>query len=307
MKGLELCKLFFFQEGLPRIKETAPEVLPYLAAGLGGGSQCHGNDDEVSRDHGWGPGFAIWLPKEIKSSYIENLRIALELLPKQYLGYGWSNPEEAKYSCPILNNDEFMMVKIGVTYAPVSDTEWLNISEEKLFEITHYPIFYDEFGEMSNRFDSFKKYYSEDVWKKRLASHLQEAWKWDVQYVKRSVKRGDIISASLLWGRYVEHIMKVVFLLNHRYAPYEKWLYREFLKLPLFGQQVGEIISRGVHHPADISKLTEDIEKIIIEELENLSFKPVNIPDAAYPKSTLKLLEYSMGVLDAIKNPDLKN
>lgn len=73
------------------------------------------------------------------------------------------------------------------------------------------------------------------------------------------------------------------------------------LPLMLFSQQVGELISRrGVHHPADISNLTEEIEKLIIDELESLSFKPVDIPEAAYPKSTLKRLEYSMGVLEML-------
>ncbi|GIO59839.1 hypothetical protein [Paenibacillus cineris] len=102
MKGLDLCKQFFFDVGFPKIKEEIPEVLPYLAVGLGGGSQCHGNDDEVSRDHGWGPGFAIWLEKDIKTQFERDLRRVLDSLPKKYLGYGWADDEEAQFACPIL-------------------------------------------------------------------------------------------------------------------------------------------------------------------------------------------------------------
>jgi hypothetical protein len=46
MKGLELSKQFFLEVGLPKIKEELPECLSFLAAGIGSGSQCHGNDDE---------------------------------------------------------------------------------------------------------------------------------------------------------------------------------------------------------------------------------------------------------------------
>lgn len=36
MKGLELCRRFFFEVGLPQITKDLPECLPYIAAGLGG-------------------------------------------------------------------------------------------------------------------------------------------------------------------------------------------------------------------------------------------------------------------------------
>ncbi|MBB3127022.1 hypothetical protein FHS19_001676 [Paenibacillus rhizosphaerae] len=306
MKGLELCKQFFFDVGFPKIKEEIPEVLPYLAVGLGGGSQCHGNDDEVSRDHGWGPGFAIWLEKDIKTQFERDLKRVLNSLPKKYLGYGWADDEEAEHSCPILDIDDFMNVKVGVKLAPVVDVEWLAIPEEKIFEVTHFPVFYDAAGEITKRFNSFKKYYPDDVWIKRLAYHLQEVWKWNVQYVTRSVNRGDIVTAGLLWGKFAEHTMKVGFLLNREYAPYEKWLYTEFRKLSLLGNEVGDLIARGIHYPSEISKLTEVVEDLYIHELERMGFEPTEVPDAAYPKSTIQLLEYSIGMYNSIKNPEIK-
>lgn len=62
--------------------------------------------------------------------------------------------------------------------------------------------------------------------------------------------------------------MKVGFLLNREYAPYEKWLYVQFRKLPQFGEEIGDIIARGIDQPTKIVNLTEQIENIYINELK---------------------------------------
>ena len=61
-KGLELSRKYFLETAEPKLKDAFPELYPRLAAGLcGNGSECFGYDDEVSRDHDWGPAFCIWL------------------------------------------------------------------------------------------------------------------------------------------------------------------------------------------------------------------------------------------------------
>ncbi|OXM15901.1 DUF4037 domain-containing protein [Paenibacillus herberti] len=307
MKGLHLCKQFFFEVGLPKIQQELPEIMPYLAAGLGGGSECHENDDEISRDHCWGPGFGVWLRKDYKEQFESELRAVLDRIPKQFMGYGWADEEEAKYACLILNIDDFIKVKVGVFEAPSNEVDWLNIAEERLFEITHCHIFYDATGETTRRFTSFKQYYTEDVWKKRLSHHIHELWRWNVQYVNRAAKRGDFVTAGVLWGRFAEHVMKVGFLLNREYAPYEKWLYVQFRKLPHLGQELGDLISRGIYQIKDIVYITEQIEAVLINELRKIGFEPNDMPEAAYPKETIKLLEFSKGINASIKNLEIRN
>ena len=65
MKGLELCKSYYENIGAPELKRLFPEAMSRAAAGLSGqGSDCLGLDDEISRDHDFGPGFCLWLSDE---------------------------------------------------------------------------------------------------------------------------------------------------------------------------------------------------------------------------------------------------
>ena len=179
MKGLELCRRFFWEVGFPAIKNNLPECVPYLATGLSGGSQCHGNDDEVSQDHGWGPGFVVWLVQENYDRFAEPLQAVLSELPQEYLGYGWQS--QPRQTCAVYEIGQYFNSVVGCEMAPEVALDWLHIPEECLFEITHRPVFYDATGEVTKRFESFSQY-PEDIWKKRLSACLAWLWEWGVKH-----------------------------------------------------------------------------------------------------------------------------
>ena len=63
LNGLEVARRFFAEWGLPFLQEQFPGLAQRMAAGLLHGSQVLGADDELSRDHGWGPMFLLLLPE----------------------------------------------------------------------------------------------------------------------------------------------------------------------------------------------------------------------------------------------------
>ena len=78
MKGRDLCRSFYDEIGEPAIQSSLPKAMATLAIGIATGSQAHGNDDELSRDHGWGPGFAVWLEPGIFAELGHSLQDTLD-------------------------------------------------------------------------------------------------------------------------------------------------------------------------------------------------------------------------------------
>ena len=66
MKGLALSRAYFFEAIRPILAKRVTEIgQSYAAALLGWGSDVLGNDDELSRDHEWGPRCLLFLPEPL--------------------------------------------------------------------------------------------------------------------------------------------------------------------------------------------------------------------------------------------------
>jgi len=300
MNGLQLSKSLFDETGLPLLKRTCPEALDRLAAGLSGGSQCHGHDDAVSRDHGWGPSFAVWLPVDSFGSHAPKIRAALAAgLPAEYAGF-------ANVACTVMEFDQYVREVVGVSEAPGDPYEWLRIPEEALFEITHRPVFYDPSGFASARFQSFATY-PEDVWKKRLEACLFWLWEWGVKHLKRAELRDDRLAAAWYWMHFAEHAARTAFLLERSYAPYHKWLFRMAAELSPSNAMVVRMIidasseERRYNSAASISRLIlERLRELGIPEIEEDDRSPVAYPDLP------EIHMYRRGLISSIKDERIK-
>src|SRR5215212_6647885 len=93
IKGLELSRLFYEEAVRPLLEESLPG-LRYAAAMLGGGSEVLGFDTEMSRDHGWGPRFDLFLSEEDYEDKRERVRELLRhKLPHSFRGHPTSFTE----------------------------------------------------------------------------------------------------------------------------------------------------------------------------------------------------------------------
>src|SRR5215469_11162032 len=95
MNGIEFSRRFFEEAGLPLLRRHFPGLAERVAAGLvaggfasGCGSEIGGFDDEISRDHNWGPRFFLFLSEADKREWGEAVRRVLEAeLPDSFAGF----------------------------------------------------------------------------------------------------------------------------------------------------------------------------------------------------------------------------
>jgi hypothetical protein len=64
MKGLDLCRAYYTEVLAPLLASHLPKLGDsYAAALIGWGSDVLGHDDDLSRDHEWGPRCILFLPE----------------------------------------------------------------------------------------------------------------------------------------------------------------------------------------------------------------------------------------------------
>ena len=304
MKGFELCRRYFREVGFPAIEQKLAACIPRLAVGLSGGSQSHGNDDEVSRDHGWGPGFTVWLIQEDFDQFGGSLQAILDRIPREYLGYRW--PKERQRTSHVMEVGAYIKSVVGCEMPPEAAVDWLHIPEEYLFELTPRKIFHDAAGEVTKRFESFAEY-PEDVWKKRLSVCLSWLCEWGLKHLPRAERRGDMVTASMYWCRFATYAMKVAFLFNHRYAPYHKWLYREFLKLPAIVPHVHPLLEKGFQVQGERIEIVSQIETIYRDHLLHLGYRPEDPRPRSRPAyPDYDLLRFARAICHSIRSDEIR-
>jgi hypothetical protein len=273
MKGLQLAKHFYFDCVKQLITDHLPELKEKYAAGLiGYGSDVLGNDDEMSRDHEWGPRLLLFLDKELHSKYADKAdKIFNEFLPPSFEGFSTRFKEAAEcgtemstdtsgfHHITITTPERFLELTLGFDSVPETDLDWLLISEQRLLEFTRGEIFEDFTGELSRLREQFS-YFPDDVWKYRMA-FLLESLPWSSDLISLCGARGDHLSVQINLAKTVEKMMKLCFLLNKKYCPlYPKWLHREFKKLPELSTDVEPFLSNAFQQ-SDHALMIEQLNK----------------------------------------------
>jgi len=268
MRGLELCKKFFSVYGLSMIRDKFPLYEDRIAAGLvGEGSECYGFDDEISRDHDWGPGFCLWLGKEEYQIVGRELQRQYDRLPRNFEGYERTVVYEHRVG--VFEVGDFYAWFIGLSHSPQTLEEWLFLPEEALSKCTNGSVFIDPGGEFSEIREDLLRFYPEDVRLAKIAARCMTVAQSGQYNYMRSVRRNEDYAAQCAETMFCSDVLSLVFLLNKRYTPYYKWRHRAVAGLPILGEFVHDRISALLNTGSPKAKADtfEEICVAVIEEL----------------------------------------
>jgi hypothetical protein len=286
MKGLELCERYFREEGQPVLEREFGQLLSRMAIGLvGDGSECYGYDDQISRDHDWGPSFCIWLTKSDYEAVGEKIQKVYDGLPRTYEGYShrltsqWGGGRVG-----VLEIEAFYNGFIGPYQPPSNYDEWLLLPENALAAATNGKVFQDPLGEFTKVRSALFQFYPEDVRFKKIASRCMTIGREGQYNFSRCVKRKEFYAAQYAETKFCADAMSMVFLFNKRYAPFYKWIHRALKELPNLGDYLYHSVSDLVEE-RDYSVKAEQIEAIsqaLINELRQQGLSDHNsdyLPD----------------------------
>ena len=242
--GMQLAKEYWQTYGkqlleLPKFRDYKSRI----AAGLvGHGSECYGFDDEISRDHDFGPGFCLWLTDEDYAKIGEDLQAAYNDLPQEFAGFCSREETPRAKSCErskrvgVFSTSEFFENITGFSAAPSQNEPylWLSLNESTLAAATNGQIFADPLGEFSKTRQSFKLM-PDDVRISLISRRLGMMAQAGQYNVPRMLARKDGAAAWLSINEFVRATASIVFLLNNPisagYLPYYKWQFAALRKL----------------------------------------------------------------------------
>ena len=245
--GLELSRLYATEVVEPVLRRAFP-ALP-LALGLfGEGSDVLGYDTARSMDHDWGPRCVVLVPDDVRESLAPWLDQTLrDGLPRTFLGFPTGVAHHPDGTTFMAGDDAAApfvhRVRITSPAEALSDAidirsldgltpaVWATTPQQKLLELTAGAIFRDDTGEIT-RIREACAWYPDDLWRLMLAG----TWKAISQlepFVGRCGEVGDDLGSQLVAMRLVREQMRLAFLLERHYAPYQKWFGTAFDRLTL--------------------------------------------------------------------------
>lgn len=312
ISAVTLSEAFFKELVRPAIEANAPQLLEQGAFGrFGYGSECLGLDDEISRDHHWGPQIDLLLPKAaLEQLDPEVFRRIAASFPDKFQGFPLIAGQGATAGLSAGSIEAFLIQTIGRTTSPASSHDWLEIAEEDIIHIVNGKVFHDSQGDFSRIRSVFSDYYPDDVWKRRIAHWCRYASGMGLYALGRAHMRGNLPYAYTTFARTIKLTMELAHLLNREYFTYDKWLYPLFCKLPTIAPEMRPLLDKAVEPDTTWEEriaLLEQSHDLIDQSLVEQGLiqpHPVFTPSET---SGYRLLEYAYGELCRDLPNDLLN
>jgi hypothetical protein len=306
MKGLELAERFYEAHGRPLLAERFAAYQDRIAVGLvGEGSECYGFDDELSRDHDWGPGFCLWLTASDYEEIGADLQEGYDALPRDYAGHErrTEGPCAGKRT-GVFEITDFYRRFIRYDHVPAGLAQWRSLPETYLATATNGKVFTDPLGEFTAFRRGLLAFYPRDVWLKKLAARCATAGQTGQYNYGRCVARGELVAAHYALGSFIEAAISIVYILNKRYRPFYKWMHRGMKDLPLLGDSCYLLLAElcaetsGQDSFGRREGIVEEISALIVE---HLTFEGLSDCESDF------LLDHAHAVQAKIENQALRS
>ncbi|MGN0157628.1 MAG: DUF4037 domain-containing protein [Brotaphodocola sp.] len=269
MRGIELSRGYYETYGKLMIHEQFPEYEHRIAVGLvGEGSECFGFDDEISRDHDFGPAFCMWLNHEDIAAIGKQLQEAYENLPGEYGGLPVRRDHKMTgHRTGVWEIGDFYNHFLGTPGVFQDSMRWLHLPEHYFAVAVNGEVFCDEAGEFTAIREQLLQGYPEDIRIKKMVARAATMSQSGQYNYPRSVNRGEPVAAELALSEFIKNGMSMIYLLNHRYAPFYKWMHRGLRDLPIFPESWELFLSLTDDH-ADAYSRMDAIETICMRIAE---------------------------------------
>ncbi len=323
MQGLELGERFYREEVSPLVDRRFPALQGRYGAGLTGyGSDVLGHDDELSRDHEWGPRCFLWLRERDYRRYAADLDQALDReLPRTFLGFQTrfrvdpaiqalvpvAGREEGFHHVVITTVRRHLGFQIGSRRLPCGAIEWLCIPEQRLLEFVRGRVFADPTGEITRAREALA-YLPDGVWRYKML-YSWSILGWQLTNIGLCAARGDALSARFALHRCMGACVQLAFLFNRRYRPGTiKWLSREFYALPELAADIGPLLEEALASPdlGHAAGLIDGVAQQLAGAHSRLGITaPVPVAAQLYRGQVCFSPDELMGALRASLPPDL--
>lgn len=229
--GRALARRFYSRVVGPLLLARWPR-LPHAAGRLGSGSDVLGLDDEVSRDHDWGPRLTLFVDgdmvERVEKLLLDDLPPTFEGLPTRFAFTGQS---QAVLAVNVGTASCFTRSRIGVDPRDgMEPFDWLTVTGQAVLEIVAGPVFHDTAGEITD-IRKRLEWYPDDVWRYVIASDWARLAE-EMPLMSRAGDRGDDLGSRVIAARLVGIAMHLGFMLERQWPPYSKWRGLMFAQLP---------------------------------------------------------------------------
>ena len=244
IQGAELSRRFYEDVVAPWLAAAFPAPR-HAAALMGYGSELLGLDDEMSRDHDWGPRVWLFVSEADFAAHADAIVAAFaDTAPKSFLGvptgffsrpHGPMNRDgvrgHPRHGLEVRTLEatarELLAIELN---APLRPLDWLGFAEQRLLATTAGAVFHDDDGRLTALRERLA-WFPRDVWLYKLACQWRRIAE-EQAFVGRAGLAGDDLGSRVIAARLARDVMRMAFLIERRYAPYPKWLGSAFARLP---------------------------------------------------------------------------